>query len=167
MSKKEAIRSHSQRGSGEGCCVIISYIAPTCEYHLRAVAKGPHLAECTSRCPEGLAQPGGPRSGMLASVLYNRPHQNLDRSPKWIKFSLGFCDQGGKGRGRGGQPHDIWKGNFSTSDFAEAFKASTQDPGPGASTDTRRLSLLTAASFPEIEISHRIAWIRTVHLQGL
>lgn len=71
------------------------------------------------------------------------------RSPKWIKFSLGFCDQGGKGRGRGRDSLLMTSGRAISQGqiLQKHLKLLLKTRGQGASTDTRRLSLLTAASF--------------------
>lgn len=169
MSKKEAI-DRTAKEAAEKDAVWSSSTHNTCEYHLRAVAKEPHLAECTSRCPEGLAQPRWTKVRDAGFKSFTTDHiKTWSRSPKWIKFSLGFLTRVERA---GGREEDSLlmtsgRGNFSTSDFAEAFKASTQDPGQGASTDTRRLSLLTAASFLKLRFHTECSGSRTVHLQGL
>ena len=144
------MRLHSQGSSGEGCCVIISYMAPTCEHHLRAVTKEPRLAGCTSRCPEGLAQPRWTKVRDAGfSPLQQTTSKPWNRSPKWIKFSLGFCDQGGKGKGRGRDSLLMTSGRAISQGqiLQKRLKLLLKTQGQGASTDTRRLSLLAAASF--------------------
>ena len=84
-----------------------------------------------------------------------------------ILFGLLCPGWKGQGKREGQLSHDIWKGNFSRSDFAEAFKASTQDPGPGSFHGHQETQSARSCLVPEIEISHRMLWIRTVHLQGL